>query len=373
MEIAPYLRLMVEKNASDLFFSAGTPVHIKIEGETHAIGDSPLAPGAAKQLAYSIMNDDQIKAFEKSLEMNLAVSLDKVGRFRVNVYRQRGEVAMVVRYVKGRIPTLAELGIPPRLNEIAMEKTGLVLIVGGTGTGKSTTLAAMIDHRSEHASGHILTIEEPIEFVHKHKKSVVDQREIGIDTLSYANALKNAMREAPDVILIGEIRDRDIMQQAIAYAETGHLCLATLHANNAYQALERIIHFFPDDAHPQLFMDLSLNLKAVIAQRLLRGVDGKRLPAVEILLQSPYLSELIQKGEIDKIKDVMERSNDLGMQTLDQALFDLYKAGKISLEEALRNAESHNNLSVRIRLSEGARVEEIATDVSVGDDPVRRR
>jgi twitching motility protein PilU len=372
MEIAPYLKLMVEKDASDLFFSAGTPVHIKIEGEIHTIGDSPVAPGATRQLAYSIMNDDQRKAFERNLEMNLAIALEKVGRFRVNIFQQRGEVAMVVRYVRTRIPTLAELNLPARLEKVVMEKVGLVLLVGGTGTGKSTTLAAMIDYRNENSDGHILTIEEPIEYVHKHKRSVVDQREIGIDTLSYDNALKNAMREAPDVILIGEIRDRDTMQQAIAYAETGHLCLSTLHANNAYQALERIIHFFPEEDHAQLFMDLSLNLKAVIAQRLLRGVDGVRLPAVEILLQSPYLSELIQKGEIDKIRGVLEHSTDVGMQTLDQSLFDLYKAGRISLEEALHNAESHNNLSLRIRLSEGAHIEEIG-DLSLHGGPQRQR
>jgi twitching motility protein PilU len=373
MEIAPYLRLMVEKNASDLFFSAGTSVHIKIEGETAPIGDTPLTVGTVKQLAYSVMNDDQSKLFERTLEMNLAITLEKVGRFRVNVYRQRGETAMVVRYIRGNIPSLEALNLPLSLREIVMVKRGLVLVVGGSGTGKSTTLASMIDYRNTNVSGHILTIEEPIEFLHSHKKSVVDQREVGLDTLTYGNALKNAMREAPDVILIGEIRDRDTMQQAIAYSETGHLCLSTLHANNAYQALERIINFFPEDAHRQLFMDLSMNLKAVISQRLVTGIDGKRLPAVEIMLLSPYISDLILNGEIDKLREVMEHSIEQGMQTFDQSLFRLYKEGRISREEALRNADSHNNLSLRIRLSEGANIEETGDLQVDGGNPKKRR
>ena len=353
MDITAYLQLMVEKGASDLFFSPGAPVNIKTEGSTLPIGNTPLAPGAVQQLAYSIMSDAQKKSFERDLEMNLAITMQGVGRFRVNVFRQRGDVAMTVRYIKSKIPSFEELHLPPVLKQLILEKRGLMLIVGSTGSGKSTTLAAMLDHRNQHATGHVLTIEDPIEYIHEHKMSIVDQREVGLDTLSYANALKNAMREAPDVILIGEIRDRDTMMNAVAYAETGHLCLSTLHANNTYQTLERIINFFPEDAHKQLFMDLSLNLKAVISQRLIQGLHGRRVPAFEILLVSPYISELIQQAKIDKIHDVMESSNALGMLTFDQSLFDLYKAGLISRDEALHNADSRNNLGLRIKLSEG--------------------
>ncbi len=371
MDIAPYLKLMVEKNASDLFFSPGAPVNIKIEGETRPVGDAPLAPGQVKTLSYSLMNDEQIRTFEKTLEMNLAIQLADVGRFRVNVYRSRGDVAMALRYIRGTIPDIASLGLPAVLERLAMEKMGLVLVVGGTGTGKSTTLAAMVEHRNARASGHILTIEDPIEFVHRHRKSIVDQREVGIDTLTYANALKNAMREAPDVILIGEIRDRETMQQAVAYAETGHLCLSTLHANNSYQALDRIINFFPDDARRQLLMDLSLNLKAIVAQRLVRGVDGRRQPVVEVMLNTPYISELILKGEVEKIRDAIERGRDLGMCSTDQSLFELYKAGAIARDEALHNADSRSNLSVKIRLHEGAAIapEELITGESTPSTP----
>ncbi len=368
MDIAAYLKLMSEKNASDLFFSTGAPVNIKIEGMVSALGDQLLQPGAVKQLAYSIINDEQKKTFEESLELNLAISVHDVGRFRVNIYRQRGEVAMVIRYIKSRIPSIEELHLPAILKEFVMEPRGLILLVGATGSGKSTTLAAMIDHRNCNKTGHILTIEEPIEFIHRHKKSVVDQREIGQDTLSYSNALKNALREAPDVILIGEIRDRETMQHAIAYAETGHLCLSTLHANTANQTLDRIINFFPDSAHHQLLQDLSLNLQAVISQRLVPGVDSKRVPAVEIMVKSPYISELIEKGDIDGIKEVMERSSDVGMQTFDQSLYELYSAGKITMEQALDNADSRNNLLLKIRLTGGVKDASVTDGLSIDEE-----
>ncbi len=356
MEIIPYLKLMVQKNGSDLFFSTGAPPNLKAEGRTMPIGDTPMGHGAVRKLAYSIMSDDQISEFEGTMECNLAVSMKGLGRFRVNVFRQRGDVSMVIRYIKGDIPSIEELNLPQSLKELIMMPRGLILVVGSTGSGKSTSLASMIDHRNASATGHILTIEDPVEFLHTHKKSVVDQREVGLDTLSYEVALKNAMREAPDVILIGEIRDRQTMQHAIAYAETGHLCLSTLHANNANQALDRIVNFFPDTAHHQLFMDLSLNLKAVISQRLVKSKDGKRVPAVEIMLLTTFVAELIQKGDIHAVKEAMEQGNERGMQTFDQALYRLYKDGLITLEEALANADSRNNLSLKIRLSESGSV-----------------
>ncbi|OOZ35775.1 PilT/PilU family type 4a pilus ATPase [Solemya velesiana gill symbiont] len=353
MELIPYLKLMVQKNGSDLFFSTGAPPNIKAEGRTAPIGETPLGTGAVQTLAYSIMSDDQVSEFERTMECNLAISIGGLGRFRVNVFRQRGDVAMVIRYIKGKIPKIEELNLPTMLKDLIMMPRGLILVVGSTGSGKSTTLASMIDHRNESATGHILTIEDPVEFLHTHKKSVVDQREVGLDTMSYEVALKNAMREAPDVILIGEIRDRATMQHAIAYAETGHLALSTLHANNANQVLDRIINFFPDTAHHQLYLDLSLNLKAVISQRLVKTKDGKRTPAVEIMALSAFVSELIQKGDIHAVKEAMEQGSQRGMQTFDQALFTLYKEGTITLEEALANADSRNNLSLKIRLDEG--------------------
>lgn len=350
-DISAYLKLMVEKNASDLFFSTGAPVNIKIEGKTAPVGHKSLEPGMVKKLAYSLMSDEQIRQFEATLEMNLAISVQGIGRFRVNIYRQRGEHAMVIRYIKSNIPDMEELNLLPILKKLIMEPRGLILIVGSTGSGKTTTLASMIDYRNRQRTGHILTIEDPLEFIHKNIKSIVDQREVGIDTLSYANALKNAMRESPDVILIGEIRDRETMQHAMSYAETGHLCLSTLHANNASQTLDRILNFFPETAHNQLLIDLSLNLCAIISQRLIMGADGKRVPVLEILLNSPYIAELIQKGEISKLTEVMEQTTEQGMQSFDQALFDLFQSGKVDLEEALRNANSRNNLALRIHLS----------------------
>ncbi len=353
MDIFPFLNLMAEKGASDLFFSVGAPVNVKIEGEAHPLTMPPLKPGEVKQIAYSVMNQKQIAEFESKLEMNLAISAERIGRFRVNVFMQRGEAGMVVRYIKSTIPPMADLGLPPALEKLVMLKRGLVLVVGATGSGKSTTLAAMLNFRNQHASGHILTIEDPIEFMHAHQRSVVDQREVGIDTLSYADALKNALREAPDVIMIGEIRDRQTMQQAIAYAETGHLCLSTLHANNANQAMERVINFFPDDAHRQLLLDLSLNLSGVVAQRLVPGLHSKLVPAVEVLLSSAHVSDLIAKGEIEGIKAAMGHSNESGMQTFDQSLYALYADGRVSLEEALRNADSRTDLLLRVKLAAG--------------------
>jgi len=357
MDIVPYLKLMVQKNASDLFFSTGAPPNIKAEGHTMPVGETPMAPGMVKKLAYSIMKDDQVKEYEATMEGNLAISIQGLGRFRVNVFKQRGDMAMVIRYIKGDIPSIESLQLPVILKDLIMEPRGLILVVGSTGSGKSTSLASMIGYRNENKTGHILTIEDPVEFLHTHKKSVVDQREVGLDTMSYEIALKNAMREAPDVILIGEIRDKETMMHAIAYAETGHLCISTLHANNANQALDRIVNFFPDTAHKQLFMDLSLNLKAVISQRLVKTIDGKRAPAVEIMLLTTFISELIAKGEVHNIKEAMEQGGQRGMQTFDQALYLLYKEGRIDLDEALKHADSRNNLALRVRLDESGEVD----------------
>ncbi len=357
MDITTYLKLMVEKNASDLFFSVGTPVNVKIEGDTKHIGEVPLTSVDVRQLAYSIMSDDQISEYEGSLELNMAFSAANLGRFRVNVYRQRGEAAMVIRYIKSNIPSIESLGLPLILKELIMEKQGLILVVGATGSGKSTTLASMINYRNENKTGHILTIEDPIEFIHEHKKSVVDQREVGLDTHSYTEALKNVLREAPDVIVVGEIRDRETMRHALHYSETGHVCLSTLHANNSNQTLERIINFFPDTAHQGLLLDLGQHLRAIISQRLVQAKDGKRVAAVEVMLNSPYIAELIEDSRIDEIKDAMEKGEQEGMKTFDQALYSLYKAGVIDIEAALQNADSRNNLRLRLRLEDPGQFE----------------
>lgn len=353
MDITPYLKLMAEKNASDLFFCTGSEPQIKIEGVIKAVGQDKLEPGMTTKMAASIMNVEQAREFEETMEMNLAVPLKGVGRFRVNIFRQRGEVSIVIRYIQTQIPHFDEMNLPPVLGDIIMEKRGLILVVGATGSGKSTSLAAMIGHRNRNSNSHILTIEDPLEFIHQHDKSIVQQREVGIDTLSYSNALKNALREAPDVILIGEIRDLDTMKHAIAYAETGHLCLATLHANNANQAVDRIINFFPEVAHKQLLTDLSLNLRAIVSQRLLPSLDGRRVPAVEVMLNSPLIADLIEKAEIGGIKDAMKESTEPGTITFDQALLKLYQEGKITLDEALANADSKNDLNLAVRMQGG--------------------
>lgn len=354
MNLEPYLQLMVDKQASDLFFSTGSQVNIKIEGLTTPLNQEPLEPGMTRELAYSVLSDEQIEIFEKELEMNLARTFEGVGRFRINVYKQRGDVAMVIRYIKSKIPTVEELNLPPILKQLALEPRGLVLLVGTTGSGKSTTLAAMTGFRNASRTGHILTVEDPVEYVHTHLKSVIDQREVGLDTLSYGNALKNAMREAPDVIVIGEIRDAETMHQAVAYAETGHLCLSTMHAANSYQAMERIVNFFPESSHRQLLSDLAMNVRAVVSQRLLVGQDGKHIPAVEVMLNTPYIASLIEKGEFESIRDAIGKNENDGAVSFDSALLELYKNGLISEQEALKNADSEGNLHVKIRLLEGA-------------------
>jgi twitching motility protein PilU len=353
MDIGYFLKLMAEKGASDMFLTTGAPVNIKVEGRLYPLGNTGLPGGMVKKIAYSLMDEGQVPAFERDLEANMAIAVKDAGRFRVNVFKQRGEVGMVIRAIKSEIPNIEALKLPEVLKEIITAPRGLVLVVGATGSGKSTSLAAMIDHRNTHSSGHILTIEDPIEFLHKHKRSIVNQREVGLDTHTYADALKNAMREAPDVILIGEIRDVDTMEAAIAFSETGHLCLATLHSNNADQTLERILNFFPEAAHKNVLMNLSLNLKAVISQRLVMGKDGKRLPAVEILINTPMIRDLMRRGQVHEIKEAMDRSLEEGMQTFDQALFRLYKEGKVELEEALNKADSRDGLALKIRLAEG--------------------
>jgi len=345
MDITPLFKLMAEKRASDLFFSVGAPITIKIEGIARPVNNQILDMAMAKSIAYNLMNEVQIKTFEATLEMNFGYAVPDVGNFRVNVFRQRGGVAMVIRLIPNTIPDIDSLGVPPIMKDMAMEKRGLILIVGATGSGKSTTLAAMIDHRNSNKSGHILTIEDPVEFVYKHKKSLVNQREVGLDTQSFHNALVNAMREAPDMILIGEIRDKETMQHAMTYAQTGHLCLSTLHANNSYHAMNRIINFFPFEARPSLLLDLSISLKCVVSQRLVRGVDGKRVPAVEVLMNTTHIAELIKDGHVDEIKEAMEKSMSPGSQTFEQALFQLYNSGKISLDEAMANSDSPTNLS----------------------------
>ena len=345
-------QLMSEKHASDIFISAGAPIHIKIQGNTIPVNQQVMLPDMIEKIAYELMSPDQIKTFEANWEMNLSFGVPNVGNFRVNIFRQRGSTSIVIRFILGNIPALDELGLPNILGELIMEKRGLILIVGATGSGKSTTIASMLDHRNANRSGHILTVEDPIEFLFKHKKSIVNQREIGMDTQDWQSALKNAMRQAPDCILIGEIRDKETMQAAIAYSQTGHLCLATLHANNSYHALNRIISFFPAENRPALFLDLSVALRAIISQRLVKKPDGQRLPTSEIMLNTRHISELIERGEVQGIKDAMEQTLAPGSQTFEQDLFKLYSAGVITIDEALANADSPTNLSWLINNSE---------------------
>ena len=351
MDFRAYLRTMVEKDASDLYMSSGAPMSAKINGTLQPLEDRTLTPEQVKDAAYAIMNADQIKEFEHKPEMNLAISEEGIGRFRVNIFRQRSSISMVIRNIKTEIPDWKLLGLPAVLTDIIMEKRGLVLFVGATGSGKSTSLASLIDYRNSNSAGHIITIEDPVEFVHSHKKSIVNQREIGVDTDSYEDALKNTLRQAPDVILIGEIRDRETMEHALAFAETGHLAISTLHANNANQALDRIINFFPEERRNQLLLDLSLNLRAFVSQRLIKTVDGKRAAAVEILLGTPLVQDMIRRGDVHEIKEVMQKSESLGMQTFDRALYKLVEEGRIDTEEALKNADSPNNLRLSLSLN----------------------
>ena len=346
------LRLMISRGGSDLFLTAEFPPAIKVDGKVTKVSPQPLTPQHTLALARSVMNDKQAAEFERTKECNFAISPGGVGRFRVNAFVQQGHVGLVMRVIPQIIPTIDSMGLPQVLKDVVMTKRGLVILVGATGSGKSTTLAAMVDHRNENSHGHIITLEDPVEFVHPHKNCIVTQREIGIDTDGWEIALKNTLRQAPDVILMGEIRDREAMEHAVQFAETGHLCMATLHANSANQALDRIINFFPEERRPQLLMDLSLNLKSLVSQRLMPRQAGKgRVAAVEILLNTPLIADMIFKGEVGEIKEIMKKSRELGMQTFDQALYDLFEGNDITYEDALRNADSVNDLRLQIKLN----------------------
>ena len=351
MEFEDYLKILSSKDGSDLYLSTGAPPCAKFQGALKPLEKVAMAPGTIKEIAYNLMDSKQRDEFEEELEMNLAYSIPEVGRFRVNIFKQRNEISIVARNIKVDIPKFDDLNLPVILKQVITEKRGLVLFVGATGSGKSTSLAALIDHRNSTSAGHIITIEDPVEFVHRHKKSVVNQREVGVDTRSFHNALKNTLRQAPDVILNGEVRERETMEHCLAFAETGHLAISTLHANNANQALDRIINFFPEERRQQLLMDLSTSMKAIISQRLIPTVDGKRVAAVEILLGTATIQKKILDGAMEEIKEIMEKSENLGMQTFDSAIFKLYKEGKISLDDAIRNADSANNLRLKIKLS----------------------
>ncbi len=351
MDFKALLQMMVQKKASDLFITVNRPPSIKVDGGLQEVSKTVLNADQVKQVVLGVMNQQQRDEFENTKECNFAISAPGLARFRVSAFVQRDMPGMVLRRIESDIPTAKDLHLPSTINELAMTKRGLIIFVGATGTGKSTSLAAMIKYRNENSSGHIITIEDPLEYVHAHAGCIVTQREVGIDTESYEIALKNTLRQAPDVILIGEVRSRDTMQNAITFAETGHLCLTTLHANNANQALDRILHFFPDEMHDQLFMDLSLNLRGIVAQQLIKRTDGKgRYPAVEVLLNTPLASDLIRKGEVHKLKALMKQSREQGMQTFDQALYDLYSEGKISYEDALNSADSMNEVRLMIKL-----------------------
>lgn len=355
MDIHRYLKALVEKEGSDLFFSVGAPVNLKREGEFFAFGNNPLGSGAVKELAYPLMSEKQIAEFEAEQEMNLAVGLPQVGRFRVNVYYQRGEVGMVIRHISHKIPPFAELGLPKQLEKLALKDRGLVLVVGATGSGKSTTLASMLDYRNTHRAGHIVCIEDPIEFLHKHKKAIIDQREVGLDTQSFGHALRNVLRESPDVIMIGEIRDKQTMQHALHYSETGHLVIATLHATNSVQAVDRIVNLFPEGERKQTLGDISMNLAGIVAQRLVPGKEKKRVAAVEVLLRTPYIRNLIARDELSEIKDTMNRGQEPGLQSFDQHLHELVEAGSVTLEMALRYADSPTDLKLKAKFNDTRR------------------
>jgi twitching motility protein PilU len=372
MKVLPYLKLIAKSDASDLYLSTGAHPNMRVQGKMKKIGNSILEPGAVNEMAQEIMDQEQREQFARKPEMNLAIAESDVGRFRVNIFKQQNEVSMVIRVIKTDIPAYQDLGLPEVLPELMMEKRGLILFVGGTGSGKSTSLASLIDHRNKNSAGHIITIEDPIEYIHPHKQSVVNQREIGVDTDCYSDALENTLRQAPDVILIGEIRNRETMEHALAFAETGHLCLSTLHANNANQALDRIINFFPEDRHKQLFMDLSLNIRGIVSQRLIPTVDNKRAAAIEIMLGTPRVRDLIKDGKIDELKEVIHGNNVTGMQSFDSALFDMYKADKISLEQAIKNADSANNLRVRVAQSSGVQ-NKMNSTLSIKEDETKSK
>lgn len=365
LEIKKLLEKMVKHDASDVYLTVDMSPAYRINGVVKPINSEKLTPDSAKTLAYSIMSDQQISDFEITNEQNLALYYPELGRFRVNIFQQRGCIGLVIRQIKTKIATVDDLELPPILKNIAMQKRGLVVVVGATGSGKSTTLAAMIDHRNKEQAGHIITVEDPIEFIHEHKKSIITQREVGMDTNTYHNALKNALRQAPDVVLIGEVRDLETMDAAITFAETGHLCLATIHSNNANQVMERMLNFFPPERHAQIYMQLSMNLKGVISQRLVKDKKGGRTAAVEILLPSPYIQDLIHKGKIAELKEGMEKGKTHGMQTFDDHLYQLYKDGKIEYDEALKNADSENNLRLKIKLDDDPNMEETEGELSL--------
>ena len=346
------LKALSEREGSDLYYSTGAPPSAKIFGKLEPLSDEIMRPGEIAVIAQDIMDDAQKEKFSEVPEMNLAISRSGLGRYRVNIFKQRNQTSMVIRRLGTDLPNYKDLGLPPVLMDLIMQKRGLILFVGGTGSGKSTSLAALIDYRNENSHGHIITIEDPVEFTHRHKGCIVNQREVGTDTLTFDDALANTLRQAPDVILIGEIRHQETMEHALAFSETGHLCLSTLHANNANQAMDRIINFFPEERHKQLLQDLSLNMRAIVSQRLIPTVDGKRAAAIEILVGTPRAADLIAKGAVSELKELMEKSTEQGMQTFDQSLYRLYKEGRISLDEALKNADSKNNLRLRITLDE---------------------
>jgi twitching motility protein PilU len=367
MDISKLLALMVEKGASDLFLTAGVAPSIKLHGRVVPVTNTPLTPETTREVVMSLMNEKQRDEFLNKMELNFAVSARGIGRFRANAFFQRNLVGAVLRRIETTIPQVDDLGLPEIVKELAMTKRGLIMFVGATGTGKSTSLASMIGHRNQNSKGHIITVEDPIEFIHQHKGCIVTQREVGIDTESFETALKNTLRQAPDVILIGEVRSRETMDHAIAFAETGHLCLCTLHANNANQALDRIIHFFPADRHGQLWMDLSLNLKAIVAQQLVPTPDGQgRRAVIEVLINTPLVADLIRKAEVHTLKELMRKSTEVGMQTFDQALYILYEAGEVTYEDAIAHADAPNDLRLMIKL--GSNTNDIAPDLSLQED-----